>query len=153
MSEFKIAKLDIFMKAEISSLWPCWLAILWSGTHHLCGHQVGDYSPQIKQMSSLPARARVSWCSWGDEKRMLGLMSFVVKFSHGGVKSVCLSVESTSISTMIWKSWGYFSGESHASSSGLKIKSKKRFEDHLLNRILSLSVVMTIYLCNMINSF
>lgn len=86
---------------------------------------------------------------------MLGLMSFVVKFSHGGVKSVCLSSESISISTMIWKSWGYFSGESHASSSGLKIQinSKKWFEEHLLNHSLSLNIVMTIYLYNMINSF
>lgn len=50
---------------------------------------------------------------------MVGLMSFVVKFSHGGVNSVCLSVDCISISSMTWKSWGYLSGESQASSSGL----------------------------------
>lgn len=50
---------------------------------------------------------------------MVGLMSFVVKFSHGGVNSVCLSVDCISISSITWKSWGYLSGESQASSSGL----------------------------------
>lgn len=72
-----------------------------------------------KSVQLLPAKARVSWCSWWEEKRMVGLMSFVVKFSHGGVNSVCLSVDCISISSITWKSWGYLSGESQASSSGL----------------------------------
>lgn len=72
-----------------------------------------------KPMQLLPAKARVSWCSWWEEKRMVGLMSFVVKFSQGGVNSVCLSADCISMSSITWKSWGYLSGESQASSSGL----------------------------------
>lgn len=86
---------------------------------------------------------------------MLGLMSFVVKFSHGGVKSVCLSVESTSISTMTWKSWGYFSGESQASSSGLKIqmKSKKGFGRSPVKSYFEPECSNDNYLCHRINYF
>lgn len=96
-----------------------------STEHQRCGSSKIQLSMEKsctgnKSMQPLPAKARVSWCSWWEEKRMEGLMSFVVKFSHGGVNSVCLSADCISMSSITWKSWGYLSGESQASSSGLK---------------------------------
>lgn len=71
---------------------------------------------------TVPAIASASWCSLWQENSTLGLRSLQGNCSHGGVRSFCLSTPSTSTSSITWKSWGYLSGESHASSSGLREK-------------------------------
>lgn len=90
-----------------------------------------DLSSSSIWINTVPAIARASWCSLWQENSTVGLRSLQGNCSQGGVRSFCLSTPSTSTSSITWKSWGYLSGESQASSSGLRGKIRNIWWEHL----------------------
>lgn len=90
-----------------------------------------DLSSSRILINTVPAIARASWCSLWQENSTVGLRSLQGNCSQGGVRSFCLSTPSTSTSSITWKSWGYLSGESQASSSGLREKVRNIWWENL----------------------